>query len=608
MAGYTPHGLRGAAGPDSGSETSAAGPAAQGRAGTQAPRAAAGRASSSGPAKGLGLRGWLRWIWRQLTSMRVALLLLLLLAVVAMPGAFFPQRMVNPHLVTQYYEDNPTLAPWLDRAYMFDVFSSPWFSAVYLLLFTSLIGCIVPRSVAHIKALRSQPTKVPVRFTRFPVRSERVVQGAPAQVGARLHAAFGRRYRTRLGTETPRSGPSAPTAAGATSAARTAAPTGAAGGADTAIRTISAERGYGKETGNIVFHLALVGLLVVTAWGQLVHYRGQAMITEGATFVNSALDYDSFEAGAMFDADGVDPYRIRLDEFVPDFTVDAQARDFTAYVTLFETDGTTSEQTIQVNHPLTVDGSRVYLMGNGFAPDLTVTDASGEIAHDGPVPFIPADDDPGYTSTGVVMVPDANEGELQLAFNGSFLPTALPGDDGTYLGSAFPEPMDPVLVLQMYTGDLGLDEGVPQNLLTLDTTNLDQVTVTGDDGAQVPVQLELAPGQSVELPDGHGTLTFNDLPRFVALDLRYDPSPIWQGIFATLAFGGLIAALFLPRRRIWVRLVPGADGTTVVHAAALARHDDPGLRGELDRILKALPGAGKAPLEKARPQAATREK
>src|SRR5699024_10203195 len=66
------------------------------------------RAPSSAP---LGLRGWLRWGWRQLTSMRVALLLLLLLTVVAMPGAFFPQRRVDPHLVTQYYEDNPTLAP-----------------------------------------------------------------------------------------------------------------------------------------------------------------------------------------------------------------------------------------------------------------------------------------------------------------------------------------------------------------------------------------------------------------------------------------------------------------------------------------------------------------
>ncbi len=533
MARYTPAGLRG-------SEQNAGDKAAE--------------------RGGLGIRGWLRWIWRQLTSMRVALLLLLLLTVVALPGAFIPQRRVNPNLVNQFFTDNPTLAPWLDRIYMFDVFSSPWFSAVYLLLFTSLIGCIIPRSLSHAKALRSQPSRVPARFSRFEVRSERVVDAPAKQVASQLHATM-KRYRTKRASEKGEGGKTL---------------------------TISAERGYGKETGNLIFHMALVGLLIVTAWGDLVHYRGQAMITEGRTFVNSALDYDSFESGALFDADSVDPYRIRLDEFVPEFSADAQPRDFTANVTVFETDGTTSQDTIRVNHPLSVSGSRVYLMGNGFAPDLTLTDAAGEVAHDGPVVFIPADNDPNYGSTGVLMAPDANNGEEQLAFNGTLLPTAVEDEEGGFVGSGFPLPLDPVLVLQMYTGDLGLDEGVPRNLFTLDITGLEQVTTTDDDGSERPVQLVLRPGQSVDLPGDRGTLTFNDLPRFVALDLRYDPAPIWQGIFATAAFLGLIAALFLPRRRVWVRCIPQSQGSTVVHIAGLTRNEDPGLRGELDRILGGL--------------------
>jgi len=578
MARYTPAGLRGSDNED-------------------APGPAAGQPAR--PAKvGLGFKGWLRWIWRQLTSMRVALLLLLLLTVAALPGAFFPQRMVNPHLVTQYYEDNPTIAPWLDRAHMFDVFSSPWFAAVYLLLFTSLIGCIVPRSIDHIRTLRAQPTKVPARLTRFPVRSQRLAHAGPDEVVERLQGALRRRYRTQVAVAEPGAGKNrsaAQRAGGQKRGTTPAAPAQQGGnqeaGANT-VRTISAERGYGKETGNIIFHLALVGLLVVTAWGQLVHYRGQAMIIEGDTFVNSALDYDAFESGAMFDPDSVEPYRIRLDEFVADFTADAQPRDFTANVTLTETDGTSSAEAIQVNHPLGVAGSRVYLMGNGFAPDLTITDASGQVAHDGAVPFLPEDNDLGYASSGVVMVPDANDGQDQMAFNGSLLPTALQDGDGNYLGSAFPQPMDPVLILQMYTGDLGLDDGIPRSLSVLDTAGLTPVTAPGEDGAEQPVQLELRPGESVELPDGLGELTFNEMPRFVALDLRYDPAPLWQGIFATLAFGGLVASLFLPRRRVWVRLEPGQDGTTVVHAAALARHDDPGLRSELDRVLSALPGPG----------------
>src|SRR5665647_2007781 len=93
----------------------------------------------------LGAVGALRWVWRQLTSMRVALMLLMLLAVVALPGSVLPQRPQDPAAVATYLADNPGLGAWLDRLGLFDVYASVWFSAVYLLLFVSLIGCIVPR-------------------------------------------------------------------------------------------------------------------------------------------------------------------------------------------------------------------------------------------------------------------------------------------------------------------------------------------------------------------------------------------------------------------------------------------------------------------------------
>src|SRR5699024_7008614 len=107
-------------------------------------------------------------------------------------------------------------------------------------------------------------------------------------------------------------------------------------------------------------------------------------------------------------------------------------------------------------------------------------------------------------------------------------------------------------------------------------------------GEQVPYRAVLRPGETVDLPDGRGTISFTGLPRYVALDLRYDPSIVWMGVFATPAFGGLIGSMFLRRRRIWLRLVPAADGTTMVEAAALARGDDPGLARALDRVLTAM--------------------
>ena len=84
-----------------------------------------------------------------LTSMGTALVLLFLLALGAIPGALLPQRSLNAPKVEQYIADHPTIGPWLDRLQAFDVFSSFWFTAIYVLLFISLVGCLVPRMVEH---------------------------------------------------------------------------------------------------------------------------------------------------------------------------------------------------------------------------------------------------------------------------------------------------------------------------------------------------------------------------------------------------------------------------------------------------------------------------
>ena len=83
----------------------------------------------------LDSQGFLRWGWRQLTSMRVALILLFALAVASVPGSILPQRGNNPLLVDEWIDQRPTLGPLLDRLGFFDVYGAPWFAAIYLLLF-----------------------------------------------------------------------------------------------------------------------------------------------------------------------------------------------------------------------------------------------------------------------------------------------------------------------------------------------------------------------------------------------------------------------------------------------------------------------------------------
>jgi len=121
------------------------------------------------------LLGW----WRRLTAMRTAIVLLFLLALAAVPGSLLPQRSLSQTNVRQYFADHPGLAPVLDRLYLFDVFSSPWFAAVYLLLFISLIGCVVPRAVEHARALRAAPPPAPRNLLRLPDSGEVATPLAP---------------------------------------------------------------------------------------------------------------------------------------------------------------------------------------------------------------------------------------------------------------------------------------------------------------------------------------------------------------------------------------------------------------------------------------------
>ena len=116
---------------------------------------APGRPAASSTARELA-----RWVWRQVTSMRTALVLLLLLALAAIPGSVIPQSGVDALEVTRWKDEHPKLTPIYEKLDLFSVYDSSWFSAIYLLLVLSLVGCIVPRTASSTRRrLRAQPPR-----------------------------------------------------------------------------------------------------------------------------------------------------------------------------------------------------------------------------------------------------------------------------------------------------------------------------------------------------------------------------------------------------------------------------------------------------------------
>jgi cytochrome c biogenesis protein len=527
----------------------------------------------------LGPVGYLRFFWRQLTSMRTALFLLLLLAIAAVPGSLFPQRSSDPNGVTLYFTNNPSADPVLDKLQLFDVYTSAWFSAIYLLLFISLIGCVIPRTIHHARALASAPPKTPARLERLAAfaafeigAGETDAAGTPLTAAAAVEAgrAVLRKggYRVKLFEGRGPSGPEL---------------------------SVSAERGYLRETGNLVFHTALIGILLSVGIGGGFGYTGQKVLVVGQAFANVRLTFDSFTPGRFFSDNDLQPYRLVLNKFTTKYeeknlNAYGQPIDYTANVTTYDAAGTPTKEVIKVNDPLRIGGNEIYLLGNGYAPSITVRNPAGKVVYSEPVPFLPQD--ANLLSLGIVKIPDGLAS--QLGMRAFFYPTAADNGSGV-LASTHPDLRNPVLSLVIYKGDLGINAGVPKSVYSLDTDKMTELA--GPGAASGQMALRLKPGQSAQIPGGLGTITFDNaapaadkadieksVPRFASLDVHRDPTQGWVLFFALCVLGGLLTSLFIPRRRVWIKAIELADGRLRLEYAGLARGEDPTLDAAVTAI------------------------
>ncbi|GAA4692335.1 cytochrome c biogenesis protein ResB [Phytohabitans rumicis] len=486
---------------------------------------------------------FLRNSWRQLTSMRTALILLFLLAIAAIPGSVLPQRSVNIEKVNQYYVEHPSLAPWLNRLGMFEVFASVWFSAIYVLLFTSLVGCVLPRLRDHYRALRSVPPNVPARLDRLPQHA--VLEGAAGidDIAAALRK---RRWRVAVRDD-----------------------------------TVSAEKGYLKETGNLIFHFALLAVLAGVGFGSWYGWHGNRLLVVGSdtAFCNNLQQYDEYGLGARIKAADLPRFCLELTDFKAEFLPSGQPSSYQA--TARVDDG--PPQRFSVNSPLRLGDANVYLLGHGYAPIIRYTDRYGQ-SQTTVAPFLTVDG--MLTSEGVAAFPDANvdprggarDPNLQVAFEGLYLPTAP--DAAPYTRSVYPAERSPALMLWAYRGNLGLDVGLPQSVYTLDQRQVNSGRLKPVGEAKL-----LRVGEKMTLDDGT-TAEFLGTRQYATLSVRYDPGEFVALGGAATGLAGLMLSLTGRRRRVFFRVTTGSS--RLVEAGGLPRTDYSGFAEEFQETVKAV--------------------
>ncbi|SFT60303.1 cytochrome c biogenesis protein [Actinopolyspora lacussalsi subsp. righensis] len=521
---------------------------------------------------------FLRNTWRGLTSMRTALVLLFLLALAALPGALLPQWSLNRRNVETFYDNHPTWAKVLDSIGAFNVFSSVWFAAIYVLLFVSLIGCLVPRSAEYLRQLRARPVRTPRNLERMPHHAAGTVSLSPDEMSDFTRRRL-RRWRVAEST------------------------------AEDGTRTFSAERGYLREAGNLVFHFALVGLLITVGGDQLMRYEGQKIVKVGDEgFCNSGtFNYDSFDAGLTVDGTNLSPFCVRLNDFDVRYLHSGQPERFHADIEYQAGEaldnGDWKSHDLRVNNPLRTAGDRVYLTGNGYTPIFTVTFPDGTqrtkktqwqpvdtttMLSQGATKF----DRPGMSN-------EQRRHNNQLAITGLFAPTA--SLDGKVLSSRFPALRDPMVAVDVLKGKLGLAGGRGQSIFSVDQSLIDS-------GELNRVAREnLAVGDTVRLDDGT-TIRFDGVERWANLQISHNPFQRYVLVFAVAIVIGLGASLSIKRRRIWLRIKPlaagsndtdenasaagGTTGGASVEIGGLARTDQAGYGEEFTKLADELLGSG----------------
>ena len=74
------------------------------------------------------------------------------------------------------------------------------------------------------------------------------------------------------------------------------------------------------------------------------------------------------------------------------------------------------------------------------------------------------------------------------------------------------------------------------------------------------------------------------MQRFASFDVHRDPTQGWVLFFAICVLAGLLTSLFIPRRRLWIKVVELSGARLRIEYAGLARGEDPTLDAAVSAI------------------------
>ena len=122
---------------------------------------------------------------------------------------------------------------------------------------------------------------------------------------------------------------------------------------------------FRKHTALLVFHLALITIVLLIALGRLTYFKGRTELVEGEVFAGQMV----FEESGPWHPRHLDTLRFSNDGFTISYFSTMKRGTTRNQVTWTAPDGRTGQSIIGDQYPLLLEGYRIYATANkGFAP------------------------------------------------------------------------------------------------------------------------------------------------------------------------------------------------------------------------------------------------
>ncbi|MFC2159659.1 cytochrome c biogenesis protein ResB [Actinomycetota bacterium] len=315
-----------------------------------------------------------RWLWRLFSSVRLAVILILVITGLSLLGALLvqasPETIKDPAAYS-YWVDTfarakvGVWAPFLSALNLFNVFRSPWFVIACSLLMLNILICSLNRWREINLSIRGGKVKHKEDFyttgTSASLVGIKKPEAKTTLIANRLLKEAG--YRTR--TED-----------------------------DKQNTYIAADKNRYYKLGTYFSHFSLILFVLAFVASNYFGFRD----------INFTVPVDSFrEVGH---GTGLS---LELVSFVDEYYDNGRPKDYRSEVVLYENGTPVKTATVQVNHPLAYKGVRFYQSYFGPASKIQVADTNKNIIFTGNVPMDSSFDIEGvHRDEGFFDIPSTN--------------------------------------------------------------------------------------------------------------------------------------------------------------------------------------------------------